>query len=406
MVHGARAVLHRPGNITPSAEHVHGAQWRFVVVGIALVVLAWVIGRVPALDRWFRRAAVEKLVLVLAVVIGPIAWAEVALRAIVPPLGGTTRIFVRDEELGWRFNPGATDMWGGVQVHINKDGYRGPLIPVARTPGTHRVLYLGDSVTFGYRVAHWQDTFPFMADSLAAALDAHPIETLNLSVEGYSQWQEAIVMDKTGARYRPDMVVLGFVLNDVTEMFHLVRFGGSGEGFQIGHAAASWFERLTSHSAIVYEVQKVTREIKARKRLGEDVRLGAIKQQALDVETLMRRPDQDNVKMAWGIALADLQKIADRCHELDIPFLVVAFPFAVQLSDPAGLAAPQRALSQYASAHGIRCVDMLPVLAEAAKDSTRAPLFLDEDHFSPAGHRLVADLLAPLIAQTLQARSR
>src|SRR6476646_7933680 len=115
-------------------------------------------------------------------------------------------------------------------------------------------------------------------------------------------------MQKEGARYTPDLVVVGFVLNDVTEMFHLVKFGGAEEGFQMRHAASSWLDRVLSKSAIVYEVQNVTREIKAKRRLGSDVRLGAIKQQSLEVETLMRKPDQANVKTAWDFALNDLQK--------------------------------------------------------------------------------------------------
>jgi len=262
-------------------------------------------------------------------------------------------------------------------------------------------LFLGDSVTFGYRMARWQDTFPFLADSLAAIRDSLEIETVNLSVEGYSQWQEAIVMQKEGARYSPDLVVVGFVLNDVTEMFHLVKFGGAEEGFQMRHAASSWLDRLLSKSAIVYEVQNVTREIKANRRLGSDVRLGAIKQQSLEVETLMRKPDQANVKTAWDFALNDLQKIADQCTALHISLVVVAFPFAVQLHDPIGLGAPQRVLGHYTRMRGIEMLDMLPDLSVAACGDSTVKLFADEDHFSLSGHRLVAQLLAPVIARHL-----
>jgi lysophospholipase L1-like esterase len=289
-------------------------------------------------------------------------------------------------------------------VRINERGHRGPLVPYERTPGTHRVLYLGDSVTFGYKIARWQDTFPFLADSLLAARSGAPVETVNLSVEGYSQWQQAIVMQTEGARYQPDVVVLGFVLNDVTEMFHLTRFGGAEEGFQMRHAAASWIERVLDRSAIVYQVQNITREIKAKRRLGEDVRLGAIKQQALDVETLMRRPDQANVKTAWDFALADLQKIADLCAAQNIRFVVVAFPFAVQLEDPDGLSAPQRVLENYTRARGIACLDLLPELSRAARADSTAALFLDEDHLSLEGHRLVAEWLVPMVISQLDIR--
>jgi len=403
-VDGARAAFHRPGMTIPAAQRIHDMQWLFLMAGLVLLSAAWVIGRVRVLDGFFRKPGVEKAVLVVLVVTVPIVWGELALRAFVPPREATTTLFERDDELGWKLRPGATDQWGGVAVHINERGYRGPVIPYARTRATRRVLYLGDSVAFGYRVADPNDTFPFLADSMAGAAVATPVETVNLAVEGYSQWQEAIVMTKEGARYQPDLVVLAFVLNDVTEMFHLVRFGGAEEGFQMRHAASSWIEHVLSHSAIAYEVQNLTREIKARRRLGEDVRLGAIKQQALEVETLMHHPDQANVKTAWDFALSDLQKIDDQCRALGIPLLVVAFPFTVQLGDPAGLDAPQRVLAHYTRSRNIAMFDLLPPLAADARADDAASLFLDEDHLSLRGHRVVAEILAPVIAAHLNER--
>ena len=400
-VNGARSAFHRPGIAIPPAARIHEMQWLFLVVGATFLAVSWIIGRVSALDSFFRRALTEKLVLVTLVAVATILWGELALRAFVPPREASTKLFLHDDNLGWKLNPGASDTWGGVAVHINEKGYRGPVVPYERTAGKKRVLFLGDSVTFGYRIARWEDTFPFLADSLAGARDSLEIETVNLAVEGYSQWQEAIVLETEGARYRPDLVVLGFVLNDVTEMFHLVKFGGAEEGFQMRHAASTWLGRVLSKSAIVYEVQNVTREIKAKRRLGEDLRLGAIKQQSLEVETLMRRPDQANVKTAWDFALADLQKIADQCRALNIPFVVVAFPFEVQLHDAMNLGTPQRVLFNYTQARNIEMVDLLPPLSAAACGNDTLSLFLDEDHFSLEGHRMVADLLSETIAGKL-----
>ena len=403
-VRAARVLFHRPGIAVPDASRVVSMQWLFLAAALLCFAASWTIGRVGAFDRWFRRPLVEKLVLVVVVVAVPIGWLELGLRAFVPPREQTTTIFLHDDRLGWRLQPGAADRWGGIEVRINERGCRGPVVPYERTARDRRVLYLGDSVTFGYGIARWQDTFPFVADSLIAARDSLPVETVNLAVEGYSQWQQAIVMAGEGGRYQPDLVVLGFVLNDVTEMFHLVRFGGAEEGYQMRHAATSRLDRVLSKSALVYEIQNVVREVKAKRRLGQDVRLGAIKQEALEVETLMRRPDQPNVRIAWDFALADLKKIDDECRARGIPLLVVVFPFAVQLSDPAGLSAPQRVITSYAQARGIPVIDLLPPLAAHARehDVALTALFLDQDHLSVEGHRIVAELLAGPIAERLR----
>ncbi len=391
----------------PDAWHVHHAQFMYLIVGAALILVSIVIARVPAVDRWFRRGQVEKIVLAIIVVAVPLGWLEIGMRTFAPESEKTTTLFERDDDLGWKLRPGAVAEWGGVTVSINERGFRGPVVPYARTPGTRRMVYLGDSVTFGYRIARWQDTFPYLVGESLAARDSVPVETVNLSVEGYSQWQEAIVMVREGIKYAPDLVVIGFVLNDVTEMFHLARFGGGDEGFQLRHTYTSRLDRVLSKSALVYELRRVIRAIKARRVLGKDARLGAIRQEMLEVDTLMRSPDQPNVRTAWGIALADLQRIVDLCHQHEIPVLIAVFPFATQLDDPADLSAPQHVIDDYTHAHDIPAVDLLPRLVDHIRTTGASPsdVFVDHDHLTLEGHRVVAGLLEDPVAALLFRRA-
>lgn len=401
----ARKLFHRPF-LTPDVWRIHDALHDYIIIAALLFFLAWLCGRVAAIDRFVRRPLVEKLTLAFLVVAVPLVWLEVGLRPFLPSHEKSTTLFVKDDTLGWKLRPGAVDRWGDVEVRVNERGFRGPVIPYEKPGRTARVVYLGDSVTFGYRVARWEDTYPFVADSLFKSLSAYRVETVNLAVEGYSQWQQAIVLAQEGDRYHPDLVVIGFVLNDVTEMFYLSRFGGADEGYQLRHSYTSTWDRVLSKSALVYQIQNVTRELKARRKLGQDVRLGAIKQQALDVETLMQHPEQNNVKVAWDIALSDLQSIVDHCSAQNVSVLVVAFPFAVQLSDPDSLSAPQRVLAGYTAARNIPMIDLLPELVAHAHAHglTAEDLFVDHDHLSVEGHRVVAQLLHPRIAAILAAR--
>jgi lysophospholipase L1-like esterase len=399
---GVSALLHRPF-LTPDAAQVHRAQILFGCIAAGLFLAAWSTSRFAALARFARLPWFEKISLALLVIVVPWMWLEVALHPFLPNHEKSTSLFVKDDRLGWKLRAGAVDQWGDVEVRVNERGFRGPVVSYPKPEGVTRIVYLGDSVTFGYRVARWEETFPFVADSLLQS-DSLRVETVNLAVEGYSQWQELMVLADEGDRYQPDLVVVGFVLNDVTEMFHLARFGGSDEGFQLRHSYASPWDRLLSKSAVVYEIQNVVREVKARRTLGADLRLGAIRQQALEVETLMHAPEQANVKMAWDIALADLQRIVDHCAQRRVPVLVVVFPFTVQLSDPAGLSAPQQVLANYARARGIDVLDLLPELvARLATTGRKAEdLFLDHDHLSIEGHRVVADILAARVSAILQ----
>ena len=406
-VGAVRSRFHEPGVRVPAPGPILGTRLTLLATGAAFLAASWTIGRIGALDRWFRRPRVENVLLTVLVVAVPVGWLEVSLRPFLPPAVETTSIFLRDDRLGWRLRPNAVDLWGGVEVRINERGLRGPLVPYAKAPGTRRVVYLGDSVTFGYRAARWEDTFPFVADALVASGGAGPVETVNLSVDGYSQWQEEIVLKDEGLRYDPDLVVVGFVLNDVTEMFHLVRFGGTRESWQVRHARRMGLDRWLAKSAIVYVTQSAVRNIEARRRFGDDVQLGAIHEEELNVRTLILKPDQPNVTVAWDRALADMQKIADDCAARKIPLLIAVFPFATQLTDPDHLSAPQHRIMSYAKAHGLAAVDLLPAMAAHLRETGAPPseLFVDGDHLSVEGHRLVAEVLRQPIAESLTLRT-
>ena len=68
------------------------------------------------------------------------------------PLPGEGKIMVPDEELFWSLRPSHRQGYMGVQVATNELGLRSP--PVAPRGGNeYRILSLGESTTFGSRVA-------------------------------------------------------------------------------------------------------------------------------------------------------------------------------------------------------------------------------------------------------------
>jgi lysophospholipase L1-like esterase len=395
----ARTALGRPDMEIRETTAVLRAELAFAVAAAICFGVYQLVGRVGALEVLFRRGAAEKLVLIFLALAVPLTALEIALRPFSDNEGKETSLFVRDAELGWRLRPSTTQPWGGVTVTTNAQGLRGPEVALAKPQGTKRILWLGDSVTFGYLVPDWRDTFPFL---VAARLDSGGIQTesINAGVGGYSPWQEDLWLRRNGVRYDPDVVVVGFVLNDVTEKFHLVKYGGDREGRQLRDSYTTWVDYLVGHSALAYQVRNLTLEFKAKRRLGSDVRLGAIQQQALDVQTLISHPDGENVRLAWEVTLENLDRIRGFCAENEMQLIVVAFPFAMQLEDPQGAGAPQRRLTGWASEAGVKMVDLLPVLAGEMEARGGSPdaFFLDHDHLTEEGHRVVAEVLADEIA--------
>lgn len=108
--------------------------------------------------------------------------------------------------------PGASGYAWGTQVEINAHGYRGRIGSPANFAG-FRIIVLGDSITFGNSLP-LEATYAYQ---MQAILDksASAYEVLNFGVAGYDILQEVALLEYRGLTYKPDLVMIGFCLNDV-----------------------------------------------------------------------------------------------------------------------------------------------------------------------------------------------
>lgn len=307
----------------------------------------------------------------------------------------TSGLYVRDAELGWRLNPGVEDRdIGGQRVRINAKGLRGAEVAYEKPAGIERILFLGDSVTYGWQLDE-VDTFPRQVEERLEGQGGLAIESINAGVSGYSPWQEDLYLRREGVRYDPDVVVVCFVLNDAVEKFGLLRFGGSSEGFQLHLSALSSFEKIAARSALLTR----GRTIAARLRYGRNVQAGAEELERLGVVHLVLQPHHPQVEMAWEITLANLGAMFDFCRERKIPLALVIFPFAFQFDDPGSMSAPQQRLADFGRERGVPVLDLLPPLVETLRRESVSSghLFRDNKHLNPRGSREVAGLIADFL---------
>ena len=385
----------RAGKFGPArVAGVRNGQLLLLGAGACLLATAELARHLPPLARLLARPAAPNLLLVLLALLVPIFAAEVVLRPFAK-LDPLTSLYLPDPELGWKHQPG-THTWGGAEITINGKGLRGPELPYPKPAGSFRILWLGDSVLVGDKLPDDDRIFPeIVGKRLAASLPAR-VETLNAGVSGYSPWQEAAYLEQEGLRYAPDLIVVVFVPNDVTERLELKRFGGYWEGWQLGHTSESRLAHLLRQSSIVYFVRK----LEGRVRFGADTREGARAAELLDVRSLVERPDEPRVQAAWQAALGDLGRILEIGRSHGIPVAVVAAPFTFQLAEPELPPIPQETLAGWARERGVPFLDLLPPLRAFAIEGQLAPgdLFLDHCHFTAAGHEQVARLLADWLA--------
>jgi hypothetical protein len=196
-------------------------------------------------------------------------------------------------------------------------------------------------------------------------------------VPGYTTEQEAEYLERHGLALEPDAIVAQFTPNDViVRPPWLTRWPGrealrAAYGFMLTHSRA--------FAAVARTMQRRARDQETRR-----------------VRDLLQPTWSRDVEQAWRRMLAQLDRIRALAAAHDIPIVLLAAPYRSQLDDPGGTRHPQDRLSEWAAAHGLAYVDVLPPLAALPRTS-----FNDESHFSHLGHDLVADLLLAPVATAL-----
>jgi hypothetical protein len=115
------------------------------------------------------------------------------------------------ETRGWTLKPDLRDVpFRGKLVNSNAKGLRGRQeFGYDKPPGVTRIVVLGDSFTFGEEVGD-DETYARALQSLVPNS-----EVLNLGIHGYGHDQMLLYLREEGVRYHPDIVLLGFMPDDM-----------------------------------------------------------------------------------------------------------------------------------------------------------------------------------------------
>jgi lysophospholipase L1-like esterase len=375
------------------AERVPAARLKLALGGLALLAGGFLLRQI-GFFRWSARSGLRvNLVLLAAMLLTAVFTMEQVLSIrFYRDNSRATTIFARDPNLGWRLKPGARGSWGMVPTTINAHGMRGAEVPEGDGADQFRLLFLGDSVTFGYRVRD-DEPFPLLTgQNLNSRSPERMVVPLNAGVDGYSPWQEYELLVRYGLDLEPDLVLVCFVLNDVTEKFSLVQFGGSELGFQVRHTVEGLGDRMAGWSHIF----NFGSYIRDRIRFGGPPADAARELEKLQVMDLLYDEKKELTDRAWALTLANLDKIFLRCQEEKIPALLVILPYAFQLQNPPAFGRPQTVLRTHAAGQGIDTVDLLPLLCRDMEERKLGipAYFLDDNHLTAEGHRTVARILA------------
>jgi hypothetical protein len=132
--------------------------------------------------------------------------------------------------IGYTLKPNQrVEAWNDV-FFANSLGYRAGF--VEKRPGTCRVVFVGDSWTFGLGVSEAK-AFPRQLEGLARRHGAHDVEAWSLALPGYNLLNEVAALETFADLLQPDAVVFCPTINDINSTQVVLPNGSLGHAGQL-----------------------------------------------------------------------------------------------------------------------------------------------------------------------------
>lgn len=131
-----------------------------------------------------------------------------------PEWSGDVKLPMRktDESYLFELIPGESDH--------NSLSLRGPEVDVSKPKDVFRIVVIGDSVTYGLYV-NADQAFPAQIEKMLTGqkIDGRRIEVINAGVPAFTTYNELHLYRDKLKDFSPDLVILGFCMNDVVDPF-------------------------------------------------------------------------------------------------------------------------------------------------------------------------------------------
>jgi hypothetical protein len=292
------------------------------------------------------------------------------------------------------FRPDEDYLWRGIPVHINSHGFRTEEFGLPKSAQTYRILNIGDSIVFGWEV-NQKDTYGKQLEQrLNTASKLLRYEVINAGIPGWNLESEYNFLVQEGLGYQPDAVVLDItIVNDI--------YGGG----PVVDERPSLFQWLRDNSYGWPFLTIQTRLILAQTKGPEAI---PVLNPPKNADAYYPLDEHDPV---WDKMWDIIAKMQIACQSRNTPFIIIAFPTALQVNNSGHPDVPQRAIAQRANTSGIKFVDLLPVYQKWCTDNGmnlcegyQNKLFADVwMHPTEVGHRLATEQILNVFSELPQA---
>jgi lysophospholipase L1-like esterase len=293
-----------------------------------------------------KRGLATTLLFLVSVVVSASA-AEIALRVLRGPpvhFRYPQPYYVSDTEIGHWLRPNQESFNHHHPLRANSIGIRGPDYARQTPPGTHRILALGDSQTFGNGLA-LEATWPAqLEEQLAEEL---PVEVLNAGLPSTDTWQHERMLVRLSRQYEFDSVVLGFYVNDVAPIY---RVRAPEERTNTRTKRLAYLAKRSAVATFLWQAYRAMLSPPA----------GTLKEQRI----LSGEPDP-HIERGWEQVETSLSGMKGEAEKLGVGLLILVIPRRDQVADPGAGRAYNDRIAEIAARLGIPALDVLPALREA-----------------------------------------
>lgn len=362
-----------------------------------------------------RRLAARLLLLAFSLGLSLLI-AEAAVRMVRPQAVMTVSrgLYVPDPPRRYRLQPGfrgrvSNRVEFDTRVSINREGLRGPEIG-PKTPGTLRVLVLGDSFAFGVG-AREVDTYPARLQEILRSRGVRA-EVLNAGAPGYGVPDETAWYERWGKPLAPDVILVTvFIGNDLQDAVPGPKPAAvDGALIMPGETAGGLSRWLYYHSQLFVLIKNSSLGASLRRLLGRPEPLET-RQQREEFDLYAKEGTSEMVRQGAAEterAVAGLAADAGNARVLAVivPSLIQVDPRRWQANlqrfglDPARYdpARPNGIFRGIFARHGIPVLDLTEPFSQALARGQKIYYSIDQ-HLTPAGYRLAAERIGLELAR-------
>lgn len=269
---------------------------------------------------------------------------------------------------GYEPKPGITVELDGINYSINKDGFRDKEYSLEKN--NTRIIVLGDSVTMGQGV-EIEQTFPKLIEQ-----DLENTDVINLGVIGYSTFQEVAFFKEKGLKYKPDIVVLGYVLNDAS--------------------ADAYINNQTSFTNCRFNLLNIPINCKLKNILSESLLLRKVRELARSDDAHKDRYIAEHEDLErWNFLVSQIEELQELSKENNFTIVVVIIPVITDYDNYLWRGIHEKLTNMFTE-HNITSIDALDAFS---KEDYTTLLVKEHDPWHPnaKGHKIIAKELEPII---------